>query len=136
MIKKRVPDKFKARSMLEAAEADMKFTKTLAVSKESGSTIVRNVYDCFRKLGDSLLLIRGKEAVGRGQHNDAINELLRLQAATKRPIQILGNLKDLRNNISYEAYIPSVEETEDALSVADACFKPIVAEIEKELSKL
>lgn len=136
MIRERVPDKFKARSLIEAAELEMKFIQTLKVSKESGSTIVGRIYENFRRLGEALMLINGKESVGPGHHNDVINELLLLKVKTKRPILVLKNLKKIRENINYEGYIPGIVEVEDVLSIADSCFKPILKEVRKELDKL
>ncbi|MDP4012012.1 MAG: hypothetical protein Q8R00_00180 [Candidatus Nanoarchaeia archaeon] len=136
MIRKRVPDKFKAKSLIEASELEMKFIRTLKVSKESGSTIVGRIYENFRRLGEALMLINGKESVGAGHHNDVINELLLLNIETKRPILVLKNLKKIRENINYEGYIPNLNEVEDVLSIADACFKPILKEVLNELEKL
>lgn len=136
MIRKRVPDKFKAQSMIAAAETEIKFTKTIEPTKESSSTIVRNVYEAFRMLGDALLLIHGKEASGLDHHVEMINELFTLKADTKRPIQVILNLKTLRNKVNYQGYMPTVEEAKDALSIIDACFQPIVNKVKEEVQKL
>lgn len=133
MIRKRTPDKTKARSMVEAAVIEMKFIRTLKVSRESGATIIRGIYEDFRMLGDALLFIKGKEAIGPDHHNEMINELFTLNVKTKRPIRILNNLKSLRNNINYRGYIPTVEEVNDSLSIAEDCFEPILKEVKKEL---
>jgi len=135
MIRKRAPDKTKARSMIEAAVLEMKFIKTLKVSRESGATIIRGIYENFRMLGDALLLIRGKEATGLDHHTQMINELFTLSVKTKRPISTLNNLKTLRNSINYKGYIPALEEVKDALSIAEECFEPILNEVNKELEK-
>ena len=136
MIRKRKPDKFKAQSMLTAAEIEVNFIKTLNPSRESASTIVRGIYEAFRMLGDALLLIHGKESSGLDHHTQMIKELFTLKANTTRPIQILINLKNLRHKVNYQGYIPSVEETKEALSILDSCFNPILEEIRKELKKL
>lgn len=135
MIRRRVPDKLKARSMIEAAVLEIKFLRTLRVSRESGATIVRGVYENFRMLGDALLFIHGKEAIGPDHHGEMINELFTLSLNTKRPINTLNNLKSLRNNINYRGYIPSVEEVKDSLSIAEDCFEPILKEVKKELGE-
>lgn len=136
MIRRRVPDKFKAKSLLESAKLEMKFIKTLEVSTESGSTIVGRTYENFRRLGEALMLIRGKEAKGPGQHRTIINELLTLKVETTRPIQVLRNLKKIREDINYNGYIPNMAEIEDVLSITNACFNPILKEINLELDKL
>jgi hypothetical protein len=136
MIRNRIPDKFKAQSMISAAEIQIKFTKTIPPTEDSSFTIVRNIYESFRMLGDALLLVRGKEASDVGHHVEMIKELLTLKVETKRPIQVLLNLKDLRNKINYNGYMPTVQEAKDALSIADACFQPLANKVKEELQKL
>ncbi|MBI5002392.1 hypothetical protein HZC31_03340 [Candidatus Woesearchaeota archaeon] len=136
MIRKRTPDKFKAQSMVTAAETEIKFTKTIEPTKESASTIVRNVYESFRMLGDALLLIHGKEASGQDHHVEMINELFTLKVDTKRPVQVILNLKNLRHKVNYQGYIPSIEEAKDAMSIIDACFQPVLNKIKEEINKL
>ena len=129
MIRKRKPDKFKAQSMLTAAEIEVNFIKTLEPSRESASTIIRGIYETFRMLGDALLLIRGKESSGLDHHTEMVEELFTLKVNTTRPVRVLLNLKSLRHKINYQGYIPGVEETKEAISIRDACFKPILEEI-------
>src|SRR3989344_4541591 len=136
MIRKRKPDKFKAQSMLIAAEIEVNFIKTLNPSTASASTIVRGIYEVFRMLGDALLLIHGKEASGLDHHTQMVKELFTLQTNTSRPIQVLLNLKNLRHKVNYQGYIPGIEEIKDALSILDSCFNPILEEIKKGLKKL
>lgn len=135
MIRIRIPDKIKAKSLIEATELEISFIKTIEPSKESGATIVRSVYENFRRLGETLMCIKGKESVGQGQHSDHINELFILKIKTERPIRVLENLKKLRMDINYEGYIPNMEEVKDAISIAETFFKPILEEIKKELNK-
>ncbi len=136
MIRKRTPDKFKAQSMIRAAEVEIGFIVKLEPSTESASTIVRGVYESFRMLGDAFLLIHGKEASGTDHHVEMINELFTLKVATKRPIQVIINLKNLRNKVNYHGYIPTIEEAKDALSIVDSCFEPVIKKIKEEINKL
>ena len=106
MIRQRVPDKAKARSIVQAAEIEINFIQTLKPSNQSGITIVSRIYENFRMLGDALLLIRGKEVIGQDHHTEMINELFTLKVNTKRPIMVLNSLKSLINNINYRGYIP------------------------------
>lgn len=48
------PDPKNASSMIESAKKTMDFTLTLPVTEQSGMTIVRNIYECFRMIGDAL----------------------------------------------------------------------------------
>ncbi len=129
------PDKAKARSMVHAAEFEMKFVRTVQVTTASASTIVRSVYENFRMLGDALLAVRGKEASGPDHHVQMIQELFTLRVATTRPLQSILNLKDLRNNVNYKGYLPSVKEAQDALDFANQCFAPVVQAVKKEIEQ-
>ena len=118
----RRPDSRSAASLLEAAEKEMGYTLTLHPTDESASTIIRNIYECFRMLGDALLLVRGLEAI---DHVHAIRELLTMRVQTSRPIQLIDHLRQLRHNINYYGYLPKQREAQDAISLAKACFGPL-----------
>ncbi|MCK5043103.1 MAG: hypothetical protein KAR51_03670 [Candidatus Aenigmarchaeota archaeon] len=121
-MRQKRPDKKKALSIAEASEREMKFTLTLKPTEASGSTIVRNIYECFRMLGDALLVARGIEA---HDHKIQIMELLKVDVDTARPIQIIDNLRQLRHNINYYGYNPKISEVEDVISIAKSCFEPL-----------
>ena len=126
------PDKKNALSILDAAKRDMKFTLSLNQTDESSSTIVRNIYESFRMLGDALLVAKGIESK---DHIMPIKELLTLRVSTARPINIIDNLRRLRHNINYYGYHPKLMEVEDAVSIAKSCFKPLLDAIIKEVKR-
>ncbi len=126
MIRQKRPDVKNALSIVEAAQNDMKFTLSLQISEQSASTITRNIYESFRKIGDALLVARGVHAK---DHVTPIKELLKLQVVTTRPIQLIDNLRKLRHNINYYGYNPSLPEVEDIISLAKSCFPPLVKEV-------
>ncbi|MBL7055474.1 hypothetical protein ISS07_01020 [Candidatus Woesearchaeota archaeon] len=127
-IRYKKPDKKNALSILEASKRDMKFTLSLDLSDESGTTIARNIYECFRMLGDALLVAKGIESK---DHVLPISELLKIQADTRRPIQLIDNLRKLRHNINYYGYQPRRIEVEDAISIAENCFNPLFKEVDR-----
>jgi len=108
----------------------MRFTLSLKPTEESGSTIVRNIYECFRMLGGALLVIKGIEAE---DHIAPIQELLKLQVPTERPIRLIDNLRKLRHQINYRGYRPSLAEVDDAISLAKNCFQPLLKEVQKRI---
>ncbi|MBI3032765.1 hypothetical protein HYY69_04780 [Candidatus Woesearchaeota archaeon] len=124
------PDKKNALSILEASQRDMKFTQSLEISEQSGATIVRNVYESFRMLDDSLLVAKGIESE---DHVTPINELMKLKVNTDRPINLVDNLRRLRHNINYYGYQPSVEEVKEVKSIANSLFEPIKNEVLKKI---
>lgn len=127
------PDKRKAESVVESAERDMKFTLSLQVSDASGATIIRNIYESFRMLGDALLVMKG---IKPHDHASQIKELVQLHVATERPIRVLENLKDLRHNINYHGYSPNESEVKDAIDIAKKLFKPLAAEVKNRVTRM
>jgi len=125
------PDKKNALSILEAAQRDMKYILSLEITGESGATIVRNVYECFRMLGDSLLVAQGMNSE---DHIAPINELMKLKVKTERPIHLVENLRRLRHNINYYGYKPTINEVNDVRAISLSLFKPMICEILKLIS--
>jgi|SRR3989338_5618151 len=129
-IRYKRPDKKNALSIIEAARRDMKFTLSMEPTDDSGPTIVRNIYECFRMLGDSLLVAEGMEAV---DHITPIKELLKVKVTTKRPIYLIDNLRRLRHNINYYGYKPKLVEVKDVISIAESTFQPLLNAIVEKL---
>lgn len=116
------PDQKNALSILEAAKRDMQFTLSITPTEESGPTIIRNIYECFRMLGDALLVGRGFESE---DHIAPLKELSQLQIETTRPLILIDNLRRLRHNINYYGYKPILIEVKDVISLAETLFEPL-----------
>lgn len=119
----------KAKSLLTAAKRDITFTATLPITEQSAPTIVRNIYESFRMLGEARLALAG---IKSADHNTQLQELERLDVKTQRPLATIRTLKDLRNNINYRGYSPSIDEAQNAISLVDACFDPLYKSIKNE----
>ena len=129
-IRYKRPDKKNALSIADAAKRDMEFTLSIKPTEESGTTIIRNIYECFRMLGDALLAAKGIESK---DHIVPIKELLKLKVSTSRPINLIDNLRKLRHNINYYGYKPRLVEIEDAISIAKSCFYPLLESVLSQL---
>lgn len=125
----RRPDKKNALCLIDAAKKEINFTLKMQVSEEAGPTIVRNIYESFRMLGDALLLIKGIESE---DHVMPIKELLQLKVETKRPVTLIDNLRRFRHNINYYGYQPKISEINDTISIAKTCFEPLYNEVLKK----
>ena len=130
MIRQKHPDKKNALSILNAASTQMEYTLTLESSDNSAFTIIRNIYECFRMLGDALLISEGIESE---DHIMPIKELLKIKVETERPISLIDNLRRFRHNINYYGYQPKLSEINDTLSIARSCFEPIYKEVLKKI---
>ena len=124
------PDKKNALSISEAAKKDLNFTLSIKPTEESGSTIIRNIYESFRMLGNALLISKGIESQ---DHIAPIKELLKIKVVTSRPINLIDNLRRLRHNINYYGYKPNLNEVNDVISIAKSCFEPLFKEVIKEI---
>lgn len=124
------PDSKNAISIAEAARRDMKFTLSLKATEESGPTIIRNIYECFRMLGDALLVAEGVES---NDHITPINELMKIRINTARPVNLVDNLRRLRHNINYYGYKPSVVEVNEVIGIAESIFEPLLNAVMKQI---
>lgn len=132
MIKRyKRPDGKDALSIINSSKREMEFTLSLEVNEKSGATIIRNIYESFRMLGDALLVLKGIESQS---HVESIDELLKMNIKTKRPLGIVGNLRILRHNINYYGYVPKTEEVLDVISIAKDFFNPLFREISKKIN--
>lgn len=122
------PDRKDALSIINASKREMEFTLSLEVKENSASTIIKNIYECFRMLGDAILVSKG---IVSQDHIEPLNELINLKIKTPRPLGLLSNLRILRHNINYYGYSPKIEEVEDIVLFAKECFNPILKEVLK-----
>ena len=121
-------DSKNAQSILDAAEREMQFTLKQPVSEESSFNIIRNIYECFRMLGDAILVSRG---IVSQDHVEQIRELELIQVETKRPIKLIDSLRKLRHNINYYGFNPRKTDSDDAISFARTCFSKFAEGIKK-----
>lgn len=130
MITQKKPDIKKALSLIESAKKDIYYTFSLKVSEDSANTIIRNVYESFRMLGEAILTSKG---IKSEDHILPINELTSLKISTSRPLNILDNLRKLRRNINYYGYCSTIAEAEDILNFAKLCFDSVLKEIKRRI---
>jgi hypothetical protein len=131
-LRYKLPDSKNAISIVQAAKAEIDYTFTIEITEKSSSTIVRNIYESFRMLGDALLTYQGRITQ---DHAECIKELMKLNIKSERPLGALDNLRILRHNINYYGYRPRIEEVKDALNLTKALFEPLYKFVLKEISK-
>ena len=132
IIRQNYPDKKNAASILDASSNQMKYTLTLESNDNSAFNIIRNIYECFRMLDDALLTAQGIESE---DHLAPIHELMKIKVETQRSITLVDHLRRMRHNINYYGYTPKKEEADDAVSLAKACFEPLINAVKKEIEK-
>jgi hypothetical protein len=125
------PDVKNAVDMVAAAKADIEYTLTLVVTDASATTIVRNVYESYRLLGDALLVAKGISSI---DHVSVIEELLKLQVELPRPIQVIDNLRRLRRNINYYGYRATALDAADIVDFTKKCSELLIAAVVIKIS--
>lgn len=131
MIRDRIPNKPKARSMVKAAIEDMEFIDTLPKKPQAAQTIIRTIYENFRSLGDAIMTAQGFEAVGADHHFEMIDALVKLKIKTPRSLSLLHEMRKLRHKINYEGHIPTQEELLYVISVKESLWQPVLLEVKK-----
>ncbi|MBI4144253.1 HEPN domain-containing protein [Candidatus Woesearchaeota archaeon] len=129
-MRSKQPDAKQALSLVISAEKDIKFTLNIEVSEASTNTIVRNTYESFRMLGEAMLI---KKGIKSQDHVSMIKEITTLNIQTERPLMIIERLRKLRHNINYYGYRATIQDAEDAISLAKSCFEPALKEIKRIL---
>ena len=130
MQRQKHPDKKNAGSIVDASLKQMKYTLTLESNDNSAFNIIRNIYECFRMLGDALLITQGIESE---DHLAPIHELLKIRVETPRSITLVDHLRRMRHNINYYGYKPGLAEVKDAISIAETTFQPLLKEVKNKL---
>ena len=124
------PDIKMALSLLESSKRDFYYTLSLKLSEDSANTIVRNIYESFRMLGEALLLAKG---IHPEDHVLPISELIKLKINTSRPLNILDNFRRLRHNINYYGYKATIEEAENIINFSKTSFDLLFKEVKKQI---
>jgi len=127
MIRYKKPDKNKALSLIKSAKSDFAFTLTLSISDNSANTIIRNIYESFRMIGEALLISKGIQSE---DHVLPIKELIDLNIKTSRPLGFLDQLRKIRRNINYYGYKSTKQEAEDILDFGKQYFDLIIKKAE------
>jgi hypothetical protein len=125
------PDMKNALSIIESAKKTMDYTLTLEINESSATTILRNIYECFRMLGDAILVNKG---INSEDHLLPLKEISSLSLKSIRPISSIENLRILRHNINSYGYSPNILEVQDAVSLAKDCFFKAYDVIKKKLN--
>lgn len=109
------PDKRKAESFVLMAKRDLETVFQMTQFKYYNNLVIRNIYECFRMLGEALLLSKG---IKSSDHILPINELISFSEKSGRNLIILDTLRRLRHNINYYAYSAKQEEALEAIRIA------------------
>jgi len=98
----------------------------------SHNVVIRNVYECFRMLGEAILFSKG---IKSSDHILPINELISFAEKHGKNLKILDSLRRLRHNINYYAYSSTESEANEAIKIAKDNFNFLADKLLEELRK-
>ncbi len=122
----------RARDLVQQARRDIAAAQQIPVNDTTAATIVRNVYEAFRMLGEARLSLAGIKST---DHGTQLTELERLKIETARPLAYIENVKRVRHRINYDGYAAQVAEADDALDFAEKAFDACATAVEKEIDE-
>ncbi len=125
-------DRKNAESIIEASIKQMNYTLKLESSDESAFNLIRNISECFRMLGDALLVSKGLMSE---DHIEQITAIENMNLQTARPIKLIDGLRRMRHNINYYGFLPKINDADDAISFAKSCFNQIANAVKEEIQK-
>jgi len=104
MITKVKPDKQKSKSLRKMAEVTLERLGKTEIDKYPSNTLL-DYYGVIHKLLEALVLKEGVKIKGEGVHQELINYVTKKYNFDEQTRQLLQQMRDYRNRISYEGFM-------------------------------
>jgi len=130
-IRRRVPDRARARSLIAASEKTMRNILKMQVSEETGTIIFRETYESLRQLGDARWWLLGYEA---NDHEASIEILKEEKIAHSARLEKMDRFRMLRNRANYIGDDIPKAVAQEILEFWNECGKEILEKLKKETS--
>ena len=100
------PDKQKSHALKIMAEVTLERTNETDVSKYPSNILV-DYYDIIHKLLEAITIREGIKIKGEGAHEELINYVAKNHGLDEQTRQLMQQMRDYRNRISYEGLMIS-----------------------------
>jgi len=131
MIINITPDKEKAKSILEIIQIRENTLKKLNKNQDS-TTIAEIYYEIIKELQTAILLIKGKNTLGKDSHKNLIREISNQNIISNYEISVIDNLRIKRNKSSYYGeQIPS-----SYLKTNEPTLKQIITKLKEKIREI
>jgi len=100
---KTFPDKAKAKALLKMAKTTLARLSETNKNKYPANTLT-DYYDALHKIMDAIASSEGIKFKGEGAHQELINYICRTHKQKESTRQLLQELRDYRNRITYEGF--------------------------------
>lgn len=129
-IRKRTPDRPRAKSLIEAAEKTMAAVARIPLSDTTATIIYRETYEAIRQLGDARWWLKGYEPK---DHEVSMEVLKEEKISQSAKLAKVDRFRSIRNNANYLGYDIPEAVAQEALDFWGDCGKEILANLKKEL---
>jgi len=129
-IRRRSPDRLRAKSLLEAAESTMKELGAVRLTEGTGTIIFRETYESLRQLGDARWWLLGYEP---RDHEVSMEILATEKIPHSAKLAKLDRYREIRNNANYRGYVISKAVAQEIREFWEECGAEILEKLKKEL---
>jgi hypothetical protein len=129
-IRKRTPDRLRAKSLIEASEKTMAAVAKIPLSEATATIVFRETYEALRQLGDARWWLRGYEP---RDHEVSMEILMEEKIAHSAKLAKADRFRSIRNNANYLGYDIPKAVAQEMLDFWEECGKEILANLKKEL---
>ena len=129
-IRRRSPDRLRAKSLLEAAESTMKGLGAVRLTEGTGTIIFRETYESLRQLGDARWWLLGYEP---RDHEVSMEVLMAEKIPHSARLAKLDRYREIRNNANYKGYVISGAVAQEILDFWKECGIEIMEKLRKEM---
>ncbi len=129
-IRKRTPDKPRARSLVEAAEKTMGAVTKIPLSDATATIIFRETYEAIRQLGDARWWLKGYEP----KDHEVSMEILKEEKISRSARLVEADrFRSIRNNANYLGYDIPKAVAREILDFWEDCGREITEKLKKEV---
>jgi hypothetical protein len=129
-IRKKSPDKARARSLFDSAESTAREITKLPLTASTATIIFRELYECIRQLGDARWWLLGYSS----ETHEASMEILKEEKiANSALLPKLDRFRQIRNNANYSGYLVSMAVAQEMLDFWKLCGVEILSKLKSEL---
>jgi hypothetical protein len=129
-IRKRSPDKLRAKSLVKAAEKTMAAVLKIQLSEATSTIIFRETYEAIRQLGDARWWMKGYEPK---DHEVSMEILKEENIGHSAKLAKVDRFRSIRNNANYLGYDLPKAVAQEVLDFWKECGAEILANLKKEL---
>ncbi len=127
-VKIRSKDVILAKSLLETAQLDLKYLKSLTITEISARKITANYYDILRSLAEALAALDGYKVYSHEAFTYYLKEFVNNDSGNK-----FDRFRKIRNNINYYGKTIEKEESENIIKSINLLINLLIKKIKEKL---